>query len=1067
MSYNIGLYHFYSSSVGGMSLNYSFAPFSFQQMMPVNHKGLNHNELQLSPRANNEDFWNPNQIHSVINDPPFSRQEIIAKRLSYTFEQKKYVQEFRDIVFDARGARGGNGDTAAVFLFVMDMIENLSYKDNIRMVVDERGLKTLSLMTGRLLSSGDTLFSGQVQLISADQGFNSGPPADLYISLARPSGTFKHAFSISKVHLENENDGDLSDWMPKYDEFPVRVNGNTVLLVQTVLGNTENRNSVHPNGLIRLGDRVYDLAAPGFLDEHSGIYIDPVAEKLRGKSKDEVKEILLSVLRESSANPNHAYLQKIIEERRLWGATINFAYGISSKSVGGQFLTYLSGMIEHMDNPGNEIRSMVILTPSGIKHYDYLEKEIKNLRDASEYRKKVSGRIVLITDLSQLPRVAEDGKIYLVHTGNIPHTTFNSLLAYSYFPPIVSGDNALCAAVTIGCPFVMTKVDWNCKNVDAIQGRLKQLYPQGMHLIERIYNSERPSLFGSRMALEEASSLLSPLMRKTFFKLHDLFFSFTENVFSSAYILKKIKEEVDIDLLYALENYSNDFELKLEILVTLANHENVMAQRALYIVLKNNLKLFENLLHRNKLAVATLKYPKIMRLLKKIVKTDLSILSKKAGAFFDKKTFFSGLIRGKEYKFVIQYMERILSQKKIEDEFLMSSPEIGIVFQGIGMSLQDCSYEFLIKLLRHTSPLIASKTLKLILDDDPCSDLAEQGIQILCYHKDLRFRRLAYNQLRNISSSHESVNYGKSLSIQKAVIKGLHDKDENIFKEAGYALTDKKLYMSIVSKDLQLSLIVAFNKTPVYGIRTALEKIPFYDLEVFKAFVKAIEEGPKKEYFILFKTYQANESFQEEWFDIWVSSLERSANIVQNSTSLIERLRELMGSSMQVEAATVIGIKAVSDEIFLDFAEELIQNETGSSKWLQNLFDILKRSEMDNADHIDEFIDRILLWEEEFPQHEKFIQDMLEGLRSDNVFVRRNKEIRKLFKEKLKLKEREKKFEAYYKIWVNQKKPNRFTLERLMEKQSRENSYLGGVLSAIFKYKWYVEYEQMAAEEAL
>jgi hypothetical protein len=137
---------------------------------------------------------------------------------------------------------------------------------------------------------------------------------------------------------------------------------------------------------------------------------------------------------------------------------MGLVYGISVPAVQKQFSTYLRGLAAHADiaAPGGAKPSFAVFTPSRFS--------------ADRIPPDLAGRVVYL-NLSHgdlLPAHAQPGTVYVVETPTLPRTVFVGLMARSEIPPIVSGDNALSAALTLGKPFVMTKIDHNRRTVASV-----------------------------------------------------------------------------------------------------------------------------------------------------------------------------------------------------------------------------------------------------------------------------------------------------------------------------------------------------------------------------------------------------------------------------------------------------------------------------------------------------------------------------------------------------------------------------------------------------------------------
>ncbi len=391
---------------------------------------------------------------------------------------KDRVKSFQHIVIDVRGSRGGKGDVAAGYLTALDLMNRAQFAGKITLITDETSRKILAKLQGKKVNSGDPLLTDKVVVMDLNDLPNDYATADMYLSLANPSGRLRYSFDFVQ-------EGQM---IPR-GTHKIRTRADTVFITQTVLGNTENADSSHPLGELKIRDNVYDLNPAGIGGKESGFYLDAVAVRLRGKTLDQVHA---SVLESLNALPSRSSERQLVEQiltgKKLAGGKVGLAYGITSAMVKQQFSRYLQGLYAEAVE---KKKSFVLLTPSGFSQKDAPGVET-----------------VVIDSPSDLPKVAEPGTIYIVKTGALPHEVFVGLMAYSAVPPVVAGDGAMSAAITLGKPFVMTEVKWNYKNIRNLNALLQQkaTSPQEKLLYARLYGQEGAS-WGSTVDLTRSLEL--------------------------------------------------------------------------------------------------------------------------------------------------------------------------------------------------------------------------------------------------------------------------------------------------------------------------------------------------------------------------------------------------------------------------------------------------------------------------------------------------------------------------------------------------------------------------------
>ncbi len=194
----------------------------------------------------------------------------------------EFNSKFKEIVVDVRGSRGGNGDVAGGYLTVMDFIQNYQVKSSITILVDETSKKILER-----LAQGNTAFWSTVSVETIDS-LPSNKIFDLYLALANPSGTFRYGNQLRER-------GKTEDVL-QIEEAKKKINIKTegVLIVQTVLGNTENPSSVNPHAVVRSNGVNYNMSPAGIAPNETGIYTDYIAVQLKDKTTSEVRQFVLT-----------------------------------------------------------------------------------------------------------------------------------------------------------------------------------------------------------------------------------------------------------------------------------------------------------------------------------------------------------------------------------------------------------------------------------------------------------------------------------------------------------------------------------------------------------------------------------------------------------------------------------------------------------------------------------------------------------------------------------------------------------------------------------------------------
>jgi len=359
--------------------------------------------------------------------------------------------ETRRIIFDVRGSRGGHGDVAAAYLTAYDLLDRTIGREDaitpeITFIAGETERRILSRLAGRQVSDGGDLFDGFAKVFAHSSLPADHPPADVLMNLAAPEGEFA-------------GKGDLR-WSegPRIQDGRIPVSDRTVILTQTVFGNTESAAKGPATALV--GGKRLELSHAGLARNDGGIYADPVARDLRGRPREELKRFILQQTDKTEVS-GAAAIAAVLNGEVLAGAEVGLAYGISMKEVKPQFEAYLIGLA----NQAAKARgSFVVVTPSAFKLEDIKNRDLR-------------ARIVVFEGDRVMPETAVAGKIYILKTGTMPHALFVGLMAYSRPPPVLAGDGAMSAAVGLGRPFVLTKVGWNDENIRTFAERLSFRVP--------------------------------------------------------------------------------------------------------------------------------------------------------------------------------------------------------------------------------------------------------------------------------------------------------------------------------------------------------------------------------------------------------------------------------------------------------------------------------------------------------------------------------------------------------------------------------------------------------------
>jgi hypothetical protein len=424
--------------------------------------------------------------------------------------------QFKHIVLECRGTRGGNGDVAASYLTALDLLRRHHFQGRMTFIVDDASARILSKLVGKTIQSGQSLFGNRIQVYRLSEIPKDLPTADLYLALANPSGSelFSHDLSEQSgpKHFEGSN------------EVGIPITNRTVRITQTVLGNTENGNSRNPNGLLRIGDEKLGLSPAGFATQEAGIYYDPVALGLRTQTQEQVRRFVLSSLGHAPDSSVREMVTNLIAKRTLGGSSVGLVYGITASSVKWQFEDYLKGLSRKADRLE---KSYTLITPSGFS--------LDDIRDPALRRK-----ITVLEKGDAVPLKATPGRIYVVKTGTLPHRMFVGLMALSEIPPVVAGDGALSAALALGKPFAMTRVDWNRRNIANLGLLLKDAGGSKSHALNEAIQEVYPRDAVPKLAIAQDLAGHKDLYSRLLGKIPSL----TDNMLESARAALEVQDTI-------------------------------------------------------------------------------------------------------------------------------------------------------------------------------------------------------------------------------------------------------------------------------------------------------------------------------------------------------------------------------------------------------------------------------------------------------------------------------------------------------------------------------------------
>lgn len=402
--------------------------------------------------------WVKQFLKCILINQIFVSVTFLVFAQDFKEEGRLVSQKYSTILIDLRNSRGGNGDVAAGYLTLLDLLNRYEISSKIYLLVDNESHVRLNSFIGV-----NRTLPKQVQVIREASEISSNERIELYLSMANPSGRLQHK-SIEAIPISKR----------------------TPLLVQTTLGNTENTKSLNPYALLQIDNLKLEMNSAGIASNEAGIYGDPIAMNLRGKSIKQARDFIISEIDSISNESTQTQILDLINGNKLKNSNVGLVYGVTAQNVKEQFETYLEGLV----NQSN--KSFCLITPS-----KFVLSSISN----SDLRSKVS----VYTSESDLPRYAENNHIYILKTPNLPHSVFVGLTYYSMkqgVVPVGAGDGFFSAAIALGEPFVLTRVPWNADNINNLKKRLMEVGQLNSNL-DLLLNQ----IFGE-INLEGASRLL-------------------------------------------------------------------------------------------------------------------------------------------------------------------------------------------------------------------------------------------------------------------------------------------------------------------------------------------------------------------------------------------------------------------------------------------------------------------------------------------------------------------------------------------------------------------------------
>lgn len=249
--------------------------------------------------------------------------------------EASFNENFKEILIDARGSRGGNGDVAAAYLTAMELKRNYEIHGNITILVDQVSSDILDRLTKNNSEFSELITVETMRSLPERKSF------DLYMALASPSGFFYNGSDLRERTNERPTLNSVANDL-LYKKIKMSETG--VLMVQTVLGNTENKNSQNPFAVVRHKGLNYKMLSAGLGANESGIYRDYVALELKDKNPEQIRNYINHHAEGVVDDFTRESILRILNNKKIKGANIGLVYGVTASETHKQFFNYLKGL---------------------------------------------------------------------------------------------------------------------------------------------------------------------------------------------------------------------------------------------------------------------------------------------------------------------------------------------------------------------------------------------------------------------------------------------------------------------------------------------------------------------------------------------------------------------------------------------------------------------------------------------------------------------------------------------------------------------------------------------------
>ncbi|MCK5073898.1 MAG: hypothetical protein KAQ98_10765 [Bacteriovoracaceae bacterium] len=378
-------------------------------------------------------------------------------------------QEIKSIALDAAYTRAGRGDVAPA-LAAAKNFRKMGYTGEITVYINDSAgnsvLKELSLEYRTKADLQDTVLTiGNNIKINRNYGdftkVRDDFPHDIGIRFALRPSEIRAANNIK--------DAKVSFFLGVYNLSKIPTS-NQIL-----------------NKVVYKGQQVF-LPDVGPGKDDLGIYYNRLAHELSELNKKEKQEALINSLQNDLVSYNE-YLQKnnhdyvellksrneklinylnINDNKKTNRATI---YGIGLKETWYDFGDYLKTVNEF----NVKTNSSTILFGPTVFTEETATKLTNHLKEMGSITSE-SFEIVDLLNGGKIPEKIPPGKTVMVMTGNLPQDSYLKLLSVSKnIPNLVAGDNALGDALSLGRPFVMTRVEWNKPSMENVKRYIHHL----------------------------------------------------------------------------------------------------------------------------------------------------------------------------------------------------------------------------------------------------------------------------------------------------------------------------------------------------------------------------------------------------------------------------------------------------------------------------------------------------------------------------------------------------------------------------------------------------------------